>query len=283
VESIAEIENWYRVFQIESDLFMVHEPGHVTFFVYRSGSHALFVDTGLGLSESAADKLLEFLGIKTFDAVCTHAHCDHIGLNYRARRIYISKAEWEKYSARNDREQLRFYYEGLKTIMQWPAGYKGGTETRVWKPTNFVEDRDTVELGGAVLLSVLFSKGHTVGSIMLQDKNRGYLYTGDLIYTGMMYLNLKDSDYDAFKESIQLILELQKQNVSLQIWPSHNKIPLPGDYPAKVQGFISRFEAGSPEISTAPVEKNEIFEAGMTIRGDHVKMMVKQKRDMAST
>lgn len=276
MKCIAEIENWYRVFQIEDDLFMIHEPGHVTFFVYRNGSHGLFIDTGLGLSADTGEKLLKFLGLATFDVVCTHAHCDHVGLNYRACRIFISKAEWEKYVARNDAEQLGYYYQGLRTIKEWPEGYDGGTQTRAWQPTDFVEGGDTVQLNDTVHLSVINSSGHTVGSLMLLDSSRGYLFTGDLIYTGMMYLNLKDSDFEAFRQSIETILMLTQKNATLQIWPSHNKIPLPADYPLKVHEFISKFQAGSAEISKSEIEANAIFEEAIVLRSDQIKMMVKR-------
>lgn len=272
---LAEVGNWYRIHEIEPNLFWINEPGHVSFFIYKLKDHALFIDSGLGLSEQAADQLLKFLEIQTFDVVCTHAHCDHIGLNYRAQKIYISKHEWEKYETQGEAEQILHYYELLKSFKSWPPGFEVANRTEKWTPTDFVQGGSLIEIGGSQL-TALGSQGHTIGSLMFLDSTAGHLFTGDLIYTGTMYLHLTDSDYESFKISLAHILNLQNQFPELRIWPCHNQVPLPKEYPSIVQEFISNYEDGASGIKASLEAPNVIFEAGVNLRSDQVSVTVKR-------
>jgi hypothetical protein len=97
VKNTFSIGDWYQITQLDSDFFKVTEPGQVTFYVYREGDRGLFIDSGLGLDKTLAHELIKCLDITKFDVLCTHAHCDHIGLNALAESIYMHSSEWAKY------------------------------------------------------------------------------------------------------------------------------------------------------------------------------------------
>lgn len=113
------VADWYEIKQVSTNLFCVDEQDHVAFFVLKNEDRGLFVDSGLGLVEENAKKLLNHLEIKSFDVLATHAHCDHVGLNYLAKNIMIFEDEWKKYLELKEEKQIDGYYSLLKEDMPW--------------------------------------------------------------------------------------------------------------------------------------------------------------------
>ncbi len=68
-------------------------------------------------------------------------------------------------------------------------------------------------------LTVIKTPGHTPDSICLFDKNLGYLFAGDTLYNGPIYLHLKESNIKDYKHSLEKINQLNKIN---KIFPGHN-------------------------------------------------------------
>ncbi len=93
---------WLRQKEILPNLFQFSEPGHVSFYILRSKTKALLIDSGLGIATQDFSQILEKLGIMAFDVLATHFHCDHIGSNYLADKVYVNIKEWEKYQSLRD-------------------------------------------------------------------------------------------------------------------------------------------------------------------------------------
>jgi len=43
------VADWYIINEIRPNLFLVREPADAAFYIFKDGSRALFVDSGLGL------------------------------------------------------------------------------------------------------------------------------------------------------------------------------------------------------------------------------------------
>lgn len=269
------IDNWYVVKKIHTDIYCITEPGHVSFYIIKTKKEAIFVDSGLGLCDKMAEKLIKILGIELFDVICTHAHCDHIGLNYRARYVYIAKNEWNKYIRQNESLQLSLYIKNLKNELRWPNHLNlDEVQSKKWKPTHFINDGDVINFENNQL-QIIYSPGHTMGSILVYYTSIKYLFIADFIYTGIMYLHLNDSDYVSFKRSLKNLIRLQKKCPDITLWPSHNHIPLPSDYPQKVLNFTNQFDAG--KISKKyDYLSDDIFVEGIGLECDDVKIIVKK-------
>lgn len=65
---------------------------------------------------------------------------------------------------------------------------------------------------------VIHTPGHTPDSICLYESKRNILLTGDTMYPGPIYLFFPESDFSAYKQSIQNLVKL---NVTTLL-PSHN-------------------------------------------------------------
>lgn len=186
-----------RLTEITADLFMFHQP-IATGTVTETLSYLLPGDDGVTLVDPGTDgeanwellrEALAAIGRSPADVahiVATHLHADHLGMAERVRRasggaIVLHRAEQTAVDAR---------YGGDSTLRlgTWgvPAGRRAELEdvitARAGRPTvtanHLVEDRDVLRLGGR-MATVLWTPGHTTGSICLDLPDAGILLTGD--------------------------------------------------------------------------------------------------------
>lgn len=66
---------------------------------------------------------------------------------------------------------------------------------------------------------IVHTPGHSPESICLYEKNLGYLFSGDTIYLGPIYLHLKESKLSDYKKSINKLIKIGKIK---KIFPGHN-------------------------------------------------------------
>ncbi|MBC7740988.1 MAG: MBL fold metallo-hydrolase [Bdellovibrionaceae bacterium] len=271
------ISEWYIVNEISENIFWVREPGFVSFFIFRNDKKALLIDSGLGLSLTAAKELFTQLNIQEYDVICTHGHCDHIGLNGNAKNIGISNNEWEKFEKQNEKNQLLNFLTMLEKNGKKPSilnereilGFNN------WIPTHFLASGQLINFANWKF-EVKSVPGHTCGSLMFHELTTNFLFSGDVIYTGKMYMHLKDSDIDDFYKSIEKLCTLKEIYPRLKVWPSHNVIPLPDDYPKKVQRALGLHSDGELPV-VGKWQKDLIFEEGLIYSYDGVEIVVRSK------
>ena len=273
--NIHVIGEWYQVQEIRPDIYWIKEPGHVSFFVLKSGREAVFIDSGLGLSKNLTKKLLQFLEIDTFSVYLTHAHCDHMGLNYLASEVFLSQIEWEKYQRVNDENQIAAYYKTLEHEKKWPREVDLPLLTQSWKPAAYLKDGD-VRHHGRWTLEAISLPGHTNGHLCFLEKTTNALFCGDLVYTGAIYLHLPDSSlchYRASLEKVESKIAGLRESV---IFPAHNEIPLP-------TGYLKAVLQLTRDIASLKIEPrgewaaNDIFKQGIIFERDGIRIVVKKE------
>ncbi|EKD50459.1 MAG: beta-lactamase-like protein [uncultured bacterium] len=233
-------KEWYQVRQIRPKLFEVHEPQHVSFFVLKHRSQALFIDSGLGLEPVAAKRLLKKLNIKDFSVLLTHAHCDHIGLSHLAKKIYVNPREWKKHIAQNEIRHLSIYHELLAETLPWPRKYAEHPHTKSFEPTNFIKLNQHISFG-PFKLKPLPVPGHTKGSLAFYEPSLNVLFLGDFVYNGIIYINLKDSSLGDYLNSMNRILAFfHKTQPHPLLLPCHNDIPLDPAYLYRVKKVLEK-------------------------------------------
>lgn len=67
--------------------------------------------------------------------------------------------------------------------------------------------------------SIIHTPGHSPDSICLYEKKLGYIFSGDTIYSGPIYLHLKESKLSDYKKSINKLIKI---NSIKKIFPGHN-------------------------------------------------------------
>lgn len=187
-EIIKEKEHFWRI-----------ENGGVRAFLLEGGERAMLVDTGFG-NGSIKTAAAELTSLPIF-VVNTHADRDHTGCNGEFDEIYMNLADKERYTH------------------SLPAG---------GDPENVLplSEGDVIDLG-RWRFEVIFTPGHTPGSIMLFDREKHMLISGDSIQNGMMYM------FGDGRNVPELIASLEKINAMSEdiqiIYPSHAGCPLSSD------------------------------------------------------
>lgn len=271
------VGNWYVVNEIAPNVFWIREPGIVSFYLFKNNHHGLFIDSGLGLSEKAFRALLSHFDLQKFDIICTHAHSDHIGLNSFAATCKLSKIEWEKYLLQNEDKQLDYFLESLASTNSLPLILNEKDNRMVgnlpWTPSGFLQKGDIYPFHDWSF-EVFESPGHTCGSLMFFERNLNFIFTGDLVYSGTMYLHLKDSNNVDFAHSLDLLIDIGNSHPGLKVWPAHNGIPLDLEFIHKTRSTLNLINKKLIE-SLQLFPKDKIFEAGQLFIHDSVKIITR--------
>lgn len=190
-----------------SDCFWIIEEEGVRSFLFAGDKRALLVDTGFGTLK-LRELIAELTDLPVF-LVNTHTDRDHTGCNRDFKPVYMHPSEMEHYK------------KGL------PKGCSMEDVRPLW-------EGDIIDLG-LWKFEVILTPGHTPGSIMLLEREKRMLISGDLIQDGDIFMFGEGRNIQAFQDSLKKISAMAKAFDS--IWPSHGSYPLTADIiPGILQG-----------------------------------------------
>lgn len=169
------------------------EDGFVRAFLIEGKEKAVLLDTCASSCE--APEIAAKLTDKPIQLVNTHADRDHIKGNSLFPVAFMHDAETVNYYNINKAE--------------------GRTET--------LDDMQKIDLGERILLVILIP-GHTPGSIALLDMKNGYLFPGDSVQDGDIYMFGIMRDFNAYIHSLKKLLKFRDRIT--KIFPSHGTCPL---------------------------------------------------------
>jgi glyoxylase-like metal-dependent hydrolase (beta-lactamase superfamily II) len=196
--------SWFQKETVGDGITLITEP-HVdileraNIWHIKGSKRDLLIDSGMGVVSlrNAFPELFE--GRETI-ALATHTHLDHIGSIHEFEHRWVHPIEAE--NLKNPQGGTLVSEEmdlGMRKLFE-AAGYpplghylihalpyadyipehytlKGAN------PTKLVEEGDIVDLGNRQYI-VVFTPGHSPGSISLFEEETGYLFAGDIIYDG---------------------------------------------------------------------------------------------------
>lgn len=179
-------------------------------FLVEGSEAALLVDAGTGLGDLPA--LVRATTEKPVSVLLTHGHFDHVGhapgfgmcLVHRAFRLYPPTAQ--------EARTLHAALAGRPGAKAGPgSGPSPGRKTETGSTPAFgrigLAGGERIELGG-IRLQVLSVSGHTAGDLALWEPDRGWLFTGDLVYPGPIELTGPEADLQAYRRSIRQLASL---------------------------------------------------------------------------
>jgi glyoxylase-like metal-dependent hydrolase (beta-lactamase superfamily II) len=229
-ETIDVDERWFLVKRLPNDVLSIQEPHHwqkvISFLILGDERAALF-DTGMGIRDisKAVAKLTNLDVI----VVNSHTHFDHVGDNYRFDEIYVydhpNALKWLTSGQTSD--MLRFD----SRPEAFPGGYPEGFDPDEYvihpaseQSINLLHDGDVIDLGGRQL-EVIHTPGHSDDSIMLFDRGRRSLFTGDTFYPDHLFAFIDDerggSNLQIYEETMA---EIAKVSADLDyLYCSHTK------------------------------------------------------------
>ena len=179
--------------------FWIFEEDGVRSFFFEGDERAMLVDTGFGTLK-LREMTAELTDLPVF-VVNTHADRDHTGCNRDFTEIYMHPAEMDRYQ------------NGL------PEGCGMEGVLPLW-------EGDVIDLG-SWKFEVILTPGHTPGSIMLLEREKRMLISGDTIQDGNIFMFGAGRNLPAFRHSLRKMIAMADMFDS--VWPSHGSYPLKGD------------------------------------------------------
>jgi glyoxylase-like metal-dependent hydrolase (beta-lactamase superfamily II) len=220
------IDPWFAVTDVDFRTILLQEPAlhrliAANIWWIRGRDRDLVVDSGNGVASLRA--LVPDLFERDPLLVVTHSHGDHMGGAYEFDDVWAHPNEAAAIQSPKrgslvggrklagdgslDGTALAvlppWLIDGLPAADYDPASF----EMRPAKVTREIDEGDRIELGD-LTLTVLHLPGHTSGSVALYDEHAGTLYTGDIVYDGILLDTGDDSNIADYVKTMERLRDL---------------------------------------------------------------------------
>jgi len=188
-----------------------------TYVLYNDENECCIIDPGCYFKEEK-DELRDFIEkarLKPVLLLNTHCHLDHVFGN---KFVHDT---WNLLLHIHPKEKLVLDYAPASGLMwQMPVdNYKG--------ELIFIKEGETIRLG-VDELKILFTPGHSPGSVCFYDEKDGFVIGGDVLFNGSIgRTDLPGADFNTLYNSIQ---------TQLYTLPDETKV-YPGHGPMTTVGF----------------------------------------------
>ncbi len=214
---------WFTVEAADADTFVISEyrhPEQTHCYLLLGNGRALLIDTGLGVSDIGA--VVSSLTSLPVTVAATHVHWDHIGGHRRFSDIAVHEKEAGWLSGGFPLSLNVVKKNLMAGACEFPADFDIDRYEIYRKGAGCqLSDGDIISLGGR-RVSVLHTPGHSPGHMCFWEPERGYLFSGDLIYAGMLDMFYPTTSPDAFLRSAARVEALPVQ----RIFPGHHSLAL---------------------------------------------------------
>lgn len=208
---------WYEVHRVDHGLSRILET-HVApwmrcnMWLIHGRDASILIDSGMGLRP--LKPAVAALTGKPVTAVCTHCHFDHIGCTHEFDRRLGHHSEAQDYAAPDLRRSCASNWIGAELLTALPhEGYELRNFRLTPAPlTGYLDEGDLLDTGDRAF-RVFHLPGHSPGSIALYEEATRTLFSGDVIYDGMLIDNAWHSDPDAYEHSLRRLKELPVEQV----------------------------------------------------------------------
>lgn len=218
------MDNWFEVEKIDNNTFAISEYKHweeTHCYLVLGTERAVLIDTGLGVSNIKG--VVDSLTSLPLLVVTTHIHWDHIGGHryFGDYAVYENEAAWLS-------EKFPIPLQVVKSnLMLKPCEFPDDFSPDDYSifsgtPTKILHDGDKIDLGNRIL-EVIHTPGHSPGHCCFYERDRGWLYSGDLIYKGCLYAFYPTTDPLLFMRSVERVKKLRPK----KILPAHHQLDIP--------------------------------------------------------
>jgi hydroxyacylglutathione hydrolase len=181
---------WFEVKEIDDATWAIDDRGSDMLYLVAGQERCLLVDTGWGVGDLPA--LAASLSPLPVAVVNTHGHPDHVFGNGQFAQVYVHAADEAFVRAVSSAESREWIVENilpkpLPTDFVFDAWAVAGAGSLV-----SIQGGHVFDLGGRTL-EVITVPGHTPGSTCLLDRQARYLFTGDSVLPGTVWLHLDES------------------------------------------------------------------------------------------
>lgn len=229
---------WFTTQRIDDDTFVISEERHpeqTHCYLLNGSSRSLLIDTGMGIAD--IKPIVTELAVHPVTAVPTHVHWDHIGGLWNFPDFYVHEEElsWISDGFPLPLAMIRSYVGDCDDL---PCGFNVDSY-RIFQgmPTKVLRGDGIIDLGSRTI-EVLHTPGHSPGHMCFWEPDRGYLYTGDLVYLGELYAFYPSTDPQAYLSSIKKLVDLPV----CRLFPGHRSLDIDPRIIESIQEELSKLD-----------------------------------------
>lgn len=217
------MSDWFTVDQLDPDTFAISEYKHweETHCYLLCGSvRALLIDTGLGVGN--IKEVTDHLTLLPTLVATTHAHWDHIGGHKYYENIAVHEAERDWLTGRFPLPLSAVKSNLTYKAFDFPPSFDlDRYQIFQGTPQQILRGGERIDLGDREV-TVLYTPGHSPGHCCFYEPKRGYLFSGDLIYSGCLDAFYPTTDPKLFWRSVQ-----RMQNLNIErVFPGHHRLDI---------------------------------------------------------
>jgi len=210
LEKVGTYQEWFDVYKLTEGTFAIYEPNQfeeaISYLVIGK-ERGILIDTGTGIGD--IKKVVEELTNLPVSVVLTHEHYDHVASAYRYDEIAMFNNEdgITVLAEGRSNASLQKYVTEDYLWKPLPEGFAPKTWTiPSMKPTKLYNDGDIIDLGNRKL-EVIYTPGHSPGSMCLLDLKHRFLITGDHFFSGPLYAHAPDVNIKDYIKSNKKLSE----------------------------------------------------------------------------
>lgn len=233
------MSDWFTIDSIDKDTYIISEYRHweeTHCYLLNGSERSLLIDTGLNICDISEE--VKRLTDKPVTAVATHIHWDHIGGHKYYPDFYANEAELDWLAG-----GFPLTIETVRSMVadrcDLPEGYDlSSYELFQGTPSRILRDGDIVDIGSRVI-EVLHTPGHSPGHMCFLEKDRGYLFTGDLVYRDTLFAYYPSTDPEAYLNSLEKVAALSVKRV----FPAHHSLDVKPEILVRMRDAFRRLKA----------------------------------------
>lgn len=233
------MNDWFTIDQIDKDTFCISEYRHweeTHCYLLNGSKRSLLIDTGLGIC-NIADEVLQ-LTDKPVTAVATHIHWDHIGGHTYFPDFYAHREELNWLNGEFPLS-MNTIKEMVVDRCDLPQGYDvNAYEFFRGMPTLALSDCEIINIGGRSI-EILHTPGHSLGHMCFWENERGYLFTGDLVYKDTLFAYYPSTDPQAYLRSLERVSALPVKTV----FPAHHTLEIQPEILVRMRDALRELNA----------------------------------------
>lgn len=222
----ARPEDWYATAPMGDGVTLIGEPFVKPFYRcnmwhVRGRDRDLLIDTGMGVVPLR--RWVPLVTERPLTAVASHTHFDHIGAHHEFPDRLAHPAEAEILADPTRAATLADPYVTDDIFDRLPPEpFMAATYAVRGAPaTRLVEDGDAIDLGDR-RFEVIHTPGHSPGGIALWEAASGILFSGDIVYDGLLIEDTYHSDALDYRTSMARLRDLPVRIVHGGHFPSYD-------------------------------------------------------------